>query len=367
MNKLKAGIIGCGAISGIYFKGGQTFEILDIIACADMYLDKAQEKAEEFHVLKACTVEELLADDEIQIVINLTVPQAHAKVSLAALEAGKHVYIEKPLAVTREDGRKILETAKKKGLLVGCAPDTFLGGGLQTCRKLIDDGLIGKPVASSSFMMKHGPENRHPNPESFYKQGGGPMFDMGPYYLTALISMMGPVREVTGSTSISFPERIITCQPKYGQKINVEIPTHIVGIMNFESGAVGSIITSFDAWITQLPWMEIYGTLGALQCPDPNTFGGSVLYKGIRDKDWREIPLTHGFTENSRGIGVADMAYAILSGRPHRANGEMAYHVLDIMHGFHDASRLGSHIQMTSTCIRPAQLPIGLSPLLLDE
>lgn len=358
---VKVGVIGCGFISSIYFKAAQTFEILDIVACADLDVTRAKARAEEFNIPKAYSVQELLADPEIEIVINLTIPKAHAEVCLAALEAGKSVYVEKPLAVTREDGRKILDLSQEKGLLVGAAPDTFLGAGIQTCRKLIDDGWIGEPVAAAAFMMNHGHEHWHPDPEFYYQAGGGPMFDMGPYYITALVSLIGPVRRVTGSARITFPERTVTSQPKYGHKIHVNIPTHVAGVLDFENGAVGTMITSFDVWHHHLPHIEIYGTTGSLRVPDPNTFGGPVLVRRQGAAEWTEIPLTHGFIENSRGLGVADMAHALLAGRPHRANGELAYHVLEIMHGFHDASKDGKHYELTSACTRPDSLPIGIS------
>lgn len=367
MKRVKVGIIGCGNISSIYFQNGKVFDILDVAACADLIPERAKSKAEEFGIPKACSVEELLNDTEIEIVINLTIPLAHAKVDLAVLSAGKHVHGEKPLAVTREDGLKILETARKKGLRVGSAPDTFLGAGIQTCRKLIDDGWIGEPIGATAFMMCHGHESWHPDPEFYYKTGGGPMFDMGPYYLTALVSLMGPVKRVTGSARITFPERTITSEPKKGTRISVDVPTHVAGIMDFENGAIGTIITSFDCWGANLPRIEIYGTDGSLSVPDPNTFGGPVLYRKSRSKEWNEIPLAFEYEKNSRGIGVADMAYAIRSGREHRANGEMAYHILDIMHGFHDASASGKHYELKSTCKRPDALPIGLLPGQLDE
>lgn len=362
----KVGIIGCGNISGIYLKNSHFFDILEPVACADLYMDRAKAKAQEFNVPKACTVEELLADPEIQIVVNLTIPKAHAEVATAALEAGKCVHNEKPLAVNREDGRKLLELAGAKGLRVGCAPDTFLGGGFQTCRKLIDDGWIGEPVAATAFMMGHGHESWHPDPEFYYQPGGGPMLDMGPYYLTALITLMGPIHRVTGSARITFPERTITSQPKYGTIIKVNTPTHIAGVMDFANGAVGTIVTSFDVWATEVPRIEIYGTAGTLSLPDPNSFGGPVRIRRAGAGEWSTVPLTYGYVENSRGMGVADMAYALRSGRPHRANGELAYHVLDIMEAFHEASRENRHIELTSTCTRPAPLPLGLTPGTLD-
>jgi predicted dehydrogenase len=367
MHPTKVGIIGCGNISGAYFEAGNTFDVLDIVACADIIHDRARAKATEYHIPKACSVEELLADPEIEIVVNLTIPKAHAEIGLAALGAGKSVHNEKPLAITREDGHRLLEAARDRELLIGCAPDTFLGGGLQTCRKLIDDGWIGEPIAATAFMMCHGHENWHPDPGFYYQVGGGPMFDMGPYYLTALIHLMGPVRRVTGSVRITFPERIITSQPKYGTKIKVDVPTHVAGVMDFANGAVGTIITSFDVWAAQLPRIEVYGTEGSLAVPDPNGFGGPVLVQCAGASEWSTVPLTHGYTKQSRGIGVADMAYALRSGRPHRANGEMAYHVLDLMHAFHQASQEGRHVELTSTCSRPKPLPLGLAEGTLDE
>jgi predicted dehydrogenase len=367
MKTTKIGIVGCGNISGIYLEAGRVFDVLEIAACADLLPERASAKAAEYHIPKACSVAELLADPEIEIVVNLTIPRAHAEVALAALQAGKSVHNEKPLAVSREDGMRLLKLGRERGLRVGCAPDTFLGGGLQTCRKLIDDGWIGEPVAATAFMLCHGHESWHPDPDFYYQPGGGPMFDMGPYYLTALVHLMGPVRRVTGSTRITFPERIITSQPKHGTKIKVNVPTHVAGIMDFANGAVGTIVTSFDVWAAQVPHIEIYGTEGSLSVPDPNIFGGPVFVRRAGASDWSEVPLTHGYAKNSRGIGVADMAYALRSGRPQRASGDMAYHVLDIMHAFHDASREGRHVELTSTCTRPAPLPLGLREGTLDE
>ena len=360
MNKVKVGIIGCGNISGIYFKNlTQTFQITEVAACADLIPERAAEMAKEFNVPKACSVEELLADPEIRIVVNLTIPAAHTEINLAALNAGKNVHCEKPLAITREDGMKVMNLAREKGLLVGCAPDTFLGGGLQTCRKLVDDGWIGEPVAATAFMTCHGHESWHPSPEFYYQVGGGPMFDMGPYYLTALVSLLGPVRRVTGSARISFPQRTITSEPKFGKIIDVEVPTHVAGILDFENGAVASIITSFDIWSANLPRIEIYGSEGSLMVPDPNTFGGPVFFRMRGQDEWKEIPLLFGYSENSRGVGVADMAHALISGGKNRASGEMAYHVLDMMQGFHDASNEGRHCELKSTCERPAAFEMG--------
>jgi len=364
--KVQVGIIGCGNIFNAYVKGCRAFPILDLVACADIDPARAETKAAE-HTLKALTVDQLLADPGIRIVVNLTIPAAHAEVSLAAIAAGKNVHSEKPFATTRADGQRVLAAAQAKGLLAGCAPDTFMGGGLQTCRKLIDDGWIGRPVAATAFMLGHGMEHWHPNPEFFYKPGAGPMFDMGPYYLTALVSLLGPVARVTGSAQITFPERLVTSQPNFGQRIKVATPTHVAGVLDFASGAVGTLITSFDVWSHNLPRIEIYGSEGSLSVPDPNTFGGVVKVRRAGAQDWAEIPLTHGYTENMRGIGVADMAYALTTGRPHRASGALAYHVLDLMQSFLDASAAGKHIAVESTCARPAALPVGLMPGELDR
>ncbi len=363
---VKIGIVGCGNISGIYFKAGKTFRILDIAACADLDLGRARAKAEEHGVPKAYSVEEMLADPEIEIVVNLTIPNAHHAVCLKALQAGKHVYVEKPLSLTREQGQELLEVASAKNLRVGGAPDTFLGGGLQTCRKLIDDGWIGEPIGATAFMLCHGHESWHPDPEFYYKTGGGPMFDMGPYYLTALVSLMGPIRRVTGMARATFPERTITSAPKYGTQITVDVPTHVAGVMEFGSGAIGTILTSFDVWASNLPTIEIYGTEGSLAVPDPNSFGGPVKVRRMGASEWSDVPLTHGFADNSRGIGVADIAYAIQSGRAHRASGQLAYHVLEAMHGFHDAAEQERHYSMQSQVERPAALPMGLPKDALD-
>lgn len=359
MEKVKVGIIGCGNISSAYIKGCRALAILDVVACADINLSAAAAKAQEHNIPQALTVEALLNDPEIQIVINLTVPQVHAVVSLAIIASGKHVYSEKPLAITRADGLKILTAAQEKGVRVGCAPDTFMGGGLQTCRKLIDDGYIGEPVAAAAFMMGHGPEAWHPNPAIFYQPGAGPMFDMGPYYLTALIHLLGPVRRVTGSTRITFPERIATSEARYGERLKVEVATHVTGILDFVSGPIGTLTTSFDVWHSHLPRIEIYGTEGSLSVPDPNMFGGSVYVRQAMAKEWSEVPLTHA-ADMGRGMGVADLADALAEARPHRASGEMAYHVLDLMQAFEEASQSGHHIEIESRCERPAPLPVGL-------
>jgi predicted dehydrogenase len=364
MKKVGVGIIGCGNIFPAYVKGCRAFDILDLTTCADIEPERAQARAAEFG-LRAMAVEELLAAPDVDIIVNLTAPAAHAAVSLSAIAAGKHIHSEKPLAVTRADGRRIVDAARERGVLVGCAPDTFLGGGLQTCRKLIDDGAIGEPVAATAFMLGHGPEAWHPNPEFFYKTGAGPMFDMGPYYLTALVHLLGGVRRVTASARISFAERIATSQARYGQRIQVEVPTHLACVLDFAAGPVGTLITSFDVWSHTLPRIEIYGSEGSLSVPDPNTFGGPVKVRKAGADAWTEVPLTHS-ADVGRGIGVADLAYASRSGRAHRASGDLAYHVLDLMHAFVEASDSDRHIILDSQVSRPAPLPVDLPAAQLD-
>jgi predicted dehydrogenase len=361
METTRIGIVGCGNISGIYFKNLCTvFKNVTVAACADLDAGRAQAKAAEYPGVRVCTLDEMLADPAIRIIVNLTTPQGHYPVAMKAVAAGKHVHSEKPLTLTRAEGQALLKAAAQANVRVGNAPDTFLGAGIQTCRHLIDDGVIGAPVAAQAFMLCHGHESWHPDPEFYYKAGGGPMFDMGPYYLTALVSLLGPVRRVTGSARISFPQRTITSAKKNGQRIDVDVPTHIAGVMDFASGVIGTLTTSFDVWASETPRIEIFGSEGTLAVPDPNGFGGPVRLRLKGEKEWREMPLTSGFPVNGRGIGPSDLAEAIRTGRPHRANGAMAYHVLDIMHAFHDASNTGRHVNLESTCERPEPMPLGM-------
>ena len=358
---LKVGLVGCGNISDIYLKNARKLDAIEVVACADLVKQRAEAKAAQHGLPRACTVDELLADPKITIVLNLTTPDAHSEIALAALEAGKSIYNEKPLAIRLEDGRRILETARSKDLRVGCAPDTFLGGAWQTARKLIDEGAIGRPVAATAFMTCHGHEHWHPDPEFLYQVGGGPMFDMGPYYLTALITLLGPVRRVTGAASITFPERTITSEPKRGKRIKVEVPTHVAGVLEFVGGALGTIITSFDVWHANLPLIEVYGATGSLSLPDPNCFGGPIRLRAASDDAWQEVPTAFAHVENERGLGVADMAAALGTGQRHRASGELALHVLEIMHAFHDAAREGRHVESETTCDRPVPLAPGFA------
>lgn len=362
--KTGIGIIGCGNISGIYFKNLTQMEATRVVACSDLIPERSKAKAAEFAGVEACTNKQLLANPEVEIVVNLTTPPVHVEIALDALNAGKHTHSEKPMGISRKEGEAILRLARKKKLRIGCAPDTFMGGGIQTCRKLIDDGWIGTPIGATAFMMCHGHESWHPDPDFYYQPGGGPMFDMGPYYLTALINLMGPIRRVAGLTQTTFKKRLITSQPKFGTVINVNTPTHVTGLLDFACGAVGTIITTFDVWSAELPRIEVYGTEGTLSVPDPNTYGGPVRLH--RRGESREIPLSHGYADNSRGVAVADMASAIRSGRDHRANGDLAFHVLDIMQALHESSATGRHVEMKTACERPAPMPMNLRPGAID-
>ncbi|HEY7127309.1 MAG TPA: Gfo/Idh/MocA family oxidoreductase [Ktedonobacterales bacterium] len=367
LRPVKVGVIGCGVISKIYLKVMKQFPLLDVVACADALPERAQACAVEHQIPHACSVAELLADPEVELVVNLTIPTAHAEVSAAVLKAGKSVYSEKPLATTREDGQRLLAAARESGALLGAAPDTFLGGGLQTCRKLLDDGWIGEPTAAHASMQGHGPERWHPDPFFFYQPGGGPMFDMGPYYLTVLVALLGPIQRVAGLTKTTFPERISTSQPGAYRKIPVNTPTHISGLLEFTGGVAATIITSFDVWGTAQPPLELHGTLGSLRLPDPNTFDGPIWLKRAGEKEWSQVPLLYGYTENSRGLGVADMALALRLGRTHRASGAMAYHILDVMQSFEESSRQRRSLEVESSCERPAPLPLDHYPFLLDR
>lgn len=364
---MKVGIVGCGNISDIYIKNIKQFDILGVAACADLDMERARKKAETFELPRACTVDELLADPDVEIVVNLTPPKAHFGVSLKALEAGKHLYSEKPLALNRDEGRKLLDAAAAKNLRVGCAPDTFMGAGIQTGRKILDSGELGRPVAAVAFMQCRGHESWHPDPGFFYEEGGGPVFDMGPYYITALLNLIGPVRRVTGVTQTTFEERTITSEGRRGEKIPVKTPTHVGALLEFEAGAMCTLTMSFDVHSHQLPPIEIYCTDGSLSMPDPNNFGGTVRSRGASGKSWRAAKPTHGYELNGRGVGLADMARAIKSGRPHRASGELAFHALDVMQSIYDSAREGRGLDVASRCERPERMPQGLAVGQLDD
>ena len=361
MKTVKIGFVGCGAISGIYLENiTKRFKEIEIIGVCDLIRERAENAVKQYNIPKLYNdMHELFADPEVDIVLNITRPYEHYEVSMAALRAGKHVYSEKPLGASLAEGREIKALAAEKGLMLGGAPDTFLGAGIQTCRKLIDDGVIGKVVGCAGFMICHGHETWHPDPEFYYKYGGGPMFDMGPYYLTALVSLIGSVDSVAGMTHTSFPTRRVTSQPNYGQIVEVEVPTHVNGLLRFHNGAVGNIITTFDVWGSTLPWIEIHGTRGSIQVPDPNGFGGQVMLKQYFDSEFKPYPTTFGYTVNSRGLGVWDMADCILTGRKDlRASGKLALHVLEIMEKIHVSSDNKAQVDMETAVERPTPMPM---------
>ena len=360
MRRVRVGIIGVGNISGVYLKNLTTLfsNRVEVLGCADLVATRAQKAAEEYNLPREYdTPADLLSDSDIELVLNLTTPNAHFAVSLAAVKAGKHTYIEKPLCIELEEAEQLIAAAREKSLLAGGAPDTFLGGGIQTCRKLIDDGWIGKPIAATAFMLNHGPESWHPDPEFFYKKGGDPLFDMGPYYITALVNLVGPVRHVSGTSRITFAQRPITSEPKKGTVIDVDVPTHVVGNLEFVNGAVGTIITSFDVWAHHLPKLEIHGAEGSISVPDPNEFNGPIQVWRRDDGNWRDVPTSHGYNDNNRGLGVADLADAIVNDRPARASIDLTHHVLEIMHGIHISAQTGTRYTIKTRGIRPESLP----------
>lgn len=352
--KTRVGIIGCGKIFEAYVKGCTSSGNLEVVTCADLDKARAAAKAAEFGLARSAKVEELLQDPEVEIVVNLTVPKAHAEVNLKALNAGKHVFCEKPFSINRDEGAHVLSLAKEKGLMLGCAPDTFLGSAHQTCRRILDDGVIGQPVAATAFMASHGPESWHPNPDFYYQPGAGPMFDMGPYYLTALVNLIGPMKRVAGSTKITFPERVITSKPMKGVKIQVNTSTHLTGTVEFHNGVICTTLMSFDVWKSTLPWIEIYGAEGTLRVPDPNFADGEV-FVSRENREWERVPSDPA-TDLKRGAGVADMALALQTGQSCRASGEIALHVVDAMQAFDESSESGRHIELTTSCRRPPRL-----------
>ncbi|TVQ27098.1 MAG: gfo/Idh/MocA family oxidoreductase [Spirochaetaceae bacterium] len=358
---MNVGVIGVGAISGIYLKNLTTVfsGSVTVTALSDLVPGRAESAAAEYGIPQVLSTDSLLQSDDVDIVLNLTTPQSHFEIARKAVIAGKHVYGEKPLCVTREEATELLKLADENGVRVGCSPDTVLGAGVQTCRKLIHDGWIGEPIGATAFMLNHGHESWHPDPAFYYKTGGGPMFDMGPYYLSSLVQLMGPASRISGSARKTFDTRTITSEPKYGEVVDVEVPTHVSANIEFASGAVATVITSFDVWGSTLPRIELYGTEGSMVVPNPNTFGGPVSIRRKGTKEWSEIPLTHDYAENSRGLGVADMADCIKAGTEHRANAHVAAHVLEIMHGIHDAAASGTYYTTETTCRQPDPRPLA--------
>jgi predicted dehydrogenase len=349
------GVIGCGSISDEYIRGLRMFDVLEVVACADLEPERARALAATHGISRTCTPPELINSREVQVVVNLTPPLAHKAVSLEAISAGKHVYSEKPLATTPIDGREIVAAAAMRHVMLGCAPDTFLGDALQTCRAVIDQGAIGRPVAAVACYAESGHEDWHPDPRFFYGRGGGPNLDMGPYYVTALVSLLGSARRVSGSVGTAHGQRTIGSQPLRGSKISVKVPTHIAGTVEFSGGVIATIVASWDVYATTMPHIEIYGTEGSLSVPDPNEHSGAVRLRTKRTGGWEEVAVA-GLGEVRRGIGVADMARALLTGRPHRATGELSLHVLEILCAFERSSISGRHVVLDTDLERPAPI-----------
>lgn len=342
MRKVKVGIIGCGNISEKYIDNlTHLFENTEVIAVTDVISEAAEKRAEQFGIPKICkTNEELLKLPEVEIVVVLTNPSQHFNICEASLLAGKHTYVEKPLSLGTNDAKRLLELANEKGLMLSSAPDTILGSGMQTARKLIDEGWIGKPIAAISHILTGGPESWHPSPAFLYHVGAGPLFDVAPYYVAGLTYLLGPVDNVMCSAKITYKERMITSQPLYGTKINVEVPTYIAGILNMSNGVIASIHHSFDVNDTKLDnSVEIYGTEGTIVIPTPCSFSGDIWFKKKTIDEWSKVPCIFQYKDDTRGVGVADMAAALLENRSHRLSKEFGYHTLEVLEQLDNSSK----------------------------
>ena len=363
----RIGFVGVGAISGIYLENiTKRFKDIEIIGVCDLIRERAENAVKKYNIPKLYNdMYELFADPEVDIVLNITRPYEHYEVTKAALLAGKPVYSEKPLGATWEEGVELVKLAEEKGLWIGGAPDTYMGAGIQTCRKLIDEGAIGDVVGATAHFTCHGHESWHPDPEFYYKFGGGPMLDMGPYYVTALVNLMGGVKRVGGMISTPFATRTCTCAQHNGEIITVDVPTTYHGVMEFQSGAVASIVTSFDIYGARLPIIEIYGSKGTLRVPDPNGFDGPVVLHTPDEGD-KEIPLAFDYAENSRALGLAEMASALEHGRRPRASYKQTLHVLEVLTGFERAVRNGGYLDLTTTYEREAPMATDMPHGVLD-
>jgi predicted dehydrogenase len=365
---VRIGILGCGNVSDLYFEGLALHDFLEVIACADLDSGRAEQKAAQYGIPRVQAPDELLADPDVELVVNLTPPQAHAAASLEAVGSGKHVWSEKPLAVSLADAATLVGAARAAGVRLGCAPDTFLGGGIQTAIKLVHGGWLGDTIAGGVAMVTEpGYESWHPDVASFYRPGGGPLLDLGPYYVTALVAMLGPVARVTSLTRATFPERTIAVGPRRGEVVSVEVPTHVSGALQFETGAIVTLLLSWDVLATNLPYLELYGDEGSLAVGNPDEFDGEPRLRRAGREDlaqpppppgtvrWYPIPLA-GRGEVQRGVGVADMALALREERPHRASGELAHHVLEVLLALQDGAAGGGGTRIESSCARPAPL-----------
>jgi predicted dehydrogenase len=354
---LNVGIVGCGAISAQYLASFRRLGSVRLVAVADLDQSRAQAVAKTYDGVRPLSVDALLADPDVELVLNLTVPAVHAEVALKAIAAGKSVYGEKPLAATTEEARTVLDAAKAAGAVVGCAPDTVLGTGVQTARKAIDDGMIGTPVSATATMATPGHELWHPNPDFYYQPGGGPLLDMGPYYVSALVTLLGPVVSVTGAASHTRAERTIGSGPRAGQVIPVEVDSHVTGILTHLDGAISTLVMSFDAVRTKAPNIEVHGELGSLVVPDPNRFDGDVELFALGSREWETLPVSAGYVDAGRGFGIADLA-ATPAGAEPRAGGQLAFHVLDVMESVLESARTGSSVTVRSTVARPEPVPL---------
>lgn len=339
----RIGLIGCGTISEIYLRNASYFKGLEFVACADL-LPVASKSTAAAHSIDACSVETLLRRDDVDIVLNLTTPEAHVEISLSAIEAGKHVYTEKPIATSVCDGKRILNAAAEKGLRIGCAPDTILGASIQTARSIVASGEIGRPILGSAAILSHGMEMWHPNPSFFFKRGAGPVLDMGPYAIASLVTLLGPITSVVATGQIGNAERIITSpNSKFrGQTVQVDILTSVQALLDFETGAQVSFVASWDVWNHNRAPIEIHGTIGSLILPNLNWFGGDLSIARLQSA-WetistdamvfgvRNYETNSGCVANYRGLGLADMAFAIETGHAHRASGALGLHVLTVM------------------------------------
>lgn len=355
MKALRVAVIGVGSISGIYLDNlTQVFQGLEIAGVCDLIPERALAAQEKYGLARVYdNMFEAFEDPTVDIILNLTRPYQHFEVSRLALEHGKHVYTEKPLGITMEEGNALVELARKRGLVIAGAPDTFLGAGLQSCRKYIDAGIIGQPLGAAAFMICRGHETWHPDPDFYYQPGGGPMLDMGPYYITALVSLLGPVSRLVSASKRSFDSRLITSQPHAGTDIQVNTDTYIAGTMQFQSGVIGTIFTTFDVYYPRQDRLEIYGSEGTLILPDPNYFGGPIQVFRPESGKVEELPLLFDYQDNSRGLGLADMAAALNTGRTIRAGMEQVHHVLEILTGFEESARTGAWLDLATSCARP--------------
>ncbi|MGM0124600.1 hypothetical protein IGI37_001978 [Enterococcus sp. AZ194] len=351
MSKIRVAFVGVGEISDIYLKNLTTFfkNKIEIVGLCDLIRRKAELAAETYQIKKIYEdMYQVFADESVDIVLNLTRPNEHYEVTKAALESGKAVYSEKPLASTFEDGQKLFALAKERNLLVGGAPDTFLGAGIQTCKKLIEGGIIGTPVGFSASMICRGHETWHPGPAFYYEFGGGPMMDMGPYYVTALTTLLGAVKTVTAKTKTTFPKRLITSEPLSGSWIDVEVPTFVTGILEMASGVTGTLFTTFDCYEEEQASITIYGSEGTLKVPDPNTFGGPVYLLSKKSQEYKEIPLLFDYEDNSRGLGLLGMASALKDKKKFPADISQTYHALEVMTAFQRSNDQGKTIVIES-------------------